>query len=128
MSTEKVDDEAVTGEETFLSQAEPMERNVNMTNYGSMSSDPSSSEANGDVASQLGASGGAAEPTKKVRRSSIRRRSSIKGDDNDVVEFGPGLDTIIKGAFIMQYIIVFKKNLCYIDAFFIRRIILRVRL
>jgi hypothetical protein len=91
-STEKVS-EVPTGEETSLSDA-PAERTINVTNYGSMSTD--------DGASQPGASDGSATPAKKERRSSIRRRSSITDDDDDAVAVGPGLDTIIQGAFVRQ--------------------------
>ena len=89
-STEKVN-EVPTGEETSLSEAAPAERTINVTNYGSMSTD--------DGASQPGASHGSSKPAKKERKSSIRRRSSQTGDDDDAVAVGPGLDTIIQGAF-----------------------------
>lgn len=98
MSTGKVD-EVPAGEDTALSEAASAVRTVNVTNYGSVSSDPPSTEAKDDGASKAGASDGAGQHEKKERKSSVRRRSNVKGDD-DAVAVGPGLDTIIQGAFI----------------------------
>ena len=113
MSTEKVD-KVHTLEETSLSEVAPEERTRNITNYGSMSSDssplkaeddgpskPSPLKAEDDGPSKPDASGGSALSEKKTRKSSVKRLS-IKDGDEDVVEAGPGLDTIIRGTFIRQ--------------------------
>ena len=100
MSTEKVD-KVHTLEETSLSEVAPEERTRNITNYGSMSSDSSPLKAEDDGPSKPDASGGSALSEKKTRKSSVKRLS-IKDGDEDVVEVGPGLDTIIRGTFIRQ--------------------------